>query len=483
MREETQEKEAEKMRTYQDLLKLGENEDQRKDFVFSLINEHKSSDDYKTARDACEYFKNKNVTINEYQKLLYTVTGNAIPDNYSANYKMASGHFRRFVTQEVQYLLGNGITWTDEGTADALGTLKHPFDRQLQDAAKKALWGKVAFGFFDNDHVNVFDILEFAPLYDETNGSLMAGVRFWQVAPGKPLRAVLYEIDGLTKYVWYTDQDSPLVDEPKQAYVHKILSTEADGEEIYDEENYPEFPIIPLWANSEHQSAIIGIREQIDCYDLIKSGFANTVDEASIVYWTLQNAGGMDEVDLAKFLTRMKTLHATTIDEEQSATSHTIDAPFASREALLDRLDADLYRDAMALDTRKIAGGAVTATQIRAAYEDLNAKCDDFEYQVLDFVYGIMAVAGVVDEPTFTRSMVINQSEMIGMIIESGQYLPEDYVTKKILTVLGDGDKIDDVLAEKDIEQMSRFIPPQEPTEPKEVEEEELQEEEEPIEE
>lgn len=467
------------MRTYQDLLKLKDNEDERKEFVFALINEHKSTDDYKTAKDAYEYFCNRNVTINEYQKLLYTVSGNAIPDNYSANYKMASGHFRRFVTQEVQYLLGNGITWNEEGTADTLGTLKHPFDRQLQDAAKKALWGKVAFGFYDVDHVNVFSILEFAPLYDETNGSLMAGVRFWQVAPGKPLRAVLYEVDGLTKYVWYTDQDSPLVDEPKQAYVHTVLTTEADGDEIYDEENYPTFPIVPLWANSEHQSAIVGIREQIDCYDLIKSGFANTVDEASIVYWTLQNAGGMDEVDLAKFLTRMKTLHATTIDEEQTAQSHTIDAPYASREALLNRLDHDLYRDAMALDTRQIASGAVTATQIKAAYEDINAKCDDFEYQVLDFVYGILAVAGIVDDPTFTRSMVVNQSEMIGMVLESGQYLPEDYIVRKVLTILGDGDKADEILMDIDAEQLARFSARQEEPEEEEPIEEEPEEEEE----
>ena len=61
------------MYTYQDLQNLGEREDLRKDFVFSLIKEHKGTKDYRTARDAYEYFCHKNVTINEYQKLLYNV--------------------------------------------------------------------------------------------------------------------------------------------------------------------------------------------------------------------------------------------------------------------------------------------------------------------------------------------------------------------------------------------------------------------------
>lgn len=282
--------------------------------------------------------------------------------------------------------------------------------------------------------------------------------------------------------MWDTNEDSELEDEPKSKYIKGVIHTEADGDIIYDKENYPTFPIVPLWANSEHQSELIGLREQIDCYDLIKSGFANTVDEASIVYWTIQNAGGMDDIDLAKFLKHIKTLHAATVEDGGArAESQMIEAPFASREALLNRLDFDLYRDAMALDTNKIANGAVTATQIRAAYEDLNAKCDDFEYQVLEFINGILAIAGIDDEATFTRSMVVNQEEQIGAILQSAQYLSEDYVTGKILDILGDGDKLEDVIAERDAEQMERFnafeqMTTEEPNEELEEETEQIEE-------
>jgi SPP1 family phage portal protein len=358
----------------------------------------------------------------------------------------------------VQYLLGNGTTWSSKETANKLGNDKYPWDNQLQELAKKALIGGVSFGFFNLDHIDVFSVLEFAPLYDEENGALMAGIRFWQIAEDKPLRATLYEIDGYTDYIWKSSKGEILND--KRPYKLKTRYSEVEGLKIYDGENYPSFPIVPLWANDEHQSEIVGLREQIDCYDLIKSGFANTVDEASIVYWTIQNAGGMDDVDLVKFVERIKTMHAAAVGEDgQGATaqSHQQEAPYASREALLDRLDKDLYRDAMALNTEDVAGGAITATQIRAAYEPLNSKVDDFEYCVLDFIKGILAVAGITDSATFERSIMINSSEEITNLLQGAQYLPDDYVTKKLLAIMGDADQTDEILKQMSAEEIDRM--------------------------
>lgn len=445
------------MITYQDFEKvMDRGDDERMSFVQTVINSHKNSDLYRMAYIADQYNRHLNVTIREYQKILYTVTGQAVPDNYSANFKMACRHFHRFITQENQFLLGNGATWGEKGTDEKLGTDRYPFDTQLQDAGIKALWGGVSFGFWNLDHVEVFSILEFAPIYDEEDGAMKAGVRFWQVDDNKPMRATLYELDGFTEYTWKDGKAEVLAE--KRGYILNVRESEVDGVEIYDEENYPTFPIVPLWANAEHQSELVGLREQIDCYDLIKSGFANTVDESSLIYWTLQNAGGMDDVDLAKFIERIRTVHAAVTDEEGAkAESHMMEAPYESREALLDRLDKDLYRDAMALNTDNIASGAVTATQIEAAYEPLNSKCDDYEYCVMDFVNRILMLAGVEDEVTFTRSKIVNVAENIQTLLQSAQYLPPEYVTKKILTWLGDAELVEDVLEQMAADDLGRF--------------------------
>lgn len=451
--------------TYQDLLNVGDDDFSRMEFVLKAINNHKLSDDYKTAIIADEYNKHKNVTISEYQKILYTVTGKAIPDNFSANFKMACRHFHRFIVQENQFLLGNGASFDSDAIEKKLGNKKKPFDVQLQKAGKAALIQKVSFGFFNLDHVDVFEFKEFVPLWDEEDGALKAGIRFWQIADDKPLRATLYELDGYTEYIWRIGKEAEILT-PKRPYKLKIRSTEADGAEIYDGENYAGFPIVPLWANTEHQSELIGLREQIDCYDLIKSGFANTVDEASFVYWTIQNAGGMDDLDLARFVERMKTLHAAAVEDDGAkAESHQQEVPFASREALLDRLDKDLYKDAMAVDYERIASGAVVTAQIKAAYQDLNAKCDDYEFCIKEFIDGILDIAGLESEVTFTRSMIINAAEDINSVLAGAQYLTSEYITNKILDILGDGDQAEAILKQIDEESLDRFSQnsPQEP--------------------
>lgn len=446
------------MKSFNDLLALGDNESLRKDFIISAIADHKATPEYKIAKDAEMYMKTLNPTIMEYKKLLYTITGEAVPDNFSANHKCASSFFKRFITQENQYLLGNGTSFGEEGTKERLGG--EDFDLQLQKAGRAALVGGLSFGFANLDHIEVFKYTEFKPLWDEEDGSLKAGIRYWQVDDTKPLRATLYELDGYTEYIKRKDEELTILKE-KRPYQQIVAKSEVDGTEILDGQNYPTFPIVPLWGNPEHQSELVTIRSQIDAYDLIKSGFANDLDDASMIYWTITNAGGMDDVDLAQFLERMKVVKAAVVGDDASgnakAEAHTLDVPYQSREAYLTRLEADMYKDAMALDTTQIAAGQVTATQIEAAYEPLNEKVDMFEYCVLEFVHGILDVLGIDDNVTFVRSKMANKAEEINALLAGAEYLSQEYITEKLLTILGDIDKVEEVLNQIADDSMSRM--------------------------
>lgn len=446
------------MKTYQDLVEVGNAEDKRMEFVRAAIDDHKGTEIFKQAVIAEDYNAHRNVTINQFRKLLYTLSGKAVPDNYSANWKMACRFFHIFVVQEVQHLLGNGATWDTKSSKKAKATFGKDFDSRLQELGKDALIGGVAFGFFNLDHLDVFKITEFVPLYDEENGALMAGIRFWQVTSDKPLRATLYEVDGYTDYIWIKNEPSILHE--KRKYVLKLRETPADGTEIYDGENYPSFPIVPLWGNPERQSELVGLREQIDCYDLIKSGFANDLDDASQMYWTIQNAEGMDDIDLAKFLERMKTVKAAVVDDAGAkAEAHTMEVPYNAREVLLARVKRDLYSDAMALDPADIAAGSVTATQIKAAFKPLNSKCDEFEYCIRDFLDSLAVVAGLDEyEVTFTRdNSLINTLEEVQVIATAANFLDQEYIIKKLLTTLGDGDLAEDMIAKLEEKEQERM--------------------------
>ena len=465
------------MITYQDLVEAREKNESMVNFVLAAINEHKNSDEYKQAVVARDYYRGENTTIAQYEKTVRTITGQEVPDRWSPNHKTKRNFFKYFLTQETQFLLGNGITWGDPATDNKVGD---DFDTILQDGVRYARMQGVSFGFWNYDHVEFFKLEEFKPLYDERTSALRAGVRFWQIDQTKPLRATLYEEDGFTEYIWdYRDNQNTegqiLVD--KQSYVQTVRVSEADGLAIVDGENYDGFPIIPLYGSKEHTGLLGGLRDQIDAYDLIKNGFLNDLDTAKI-YWTLQGTGGADDVDLVQFLERLHILHVANLEPGQTATPTTVQVPSESNEAMLNRLERDLFKDAMAFDPATVSNGAVTATQIQAAYEPLNLKCDEIEYCIHQFLKRLLQIAGVEDEATFTRSIMINVSENIQCVIQAGQYLPEDYVTRKILELLGDGDLADELLKQMSADEMERITLPEE--QPEEEQKEPLPFEEEP---
>ena len=456
------------MITYQDLLAVPNNDLDRVEFVRKVINEHSTSADYITAKVGDDYSRGENTTISTYQRTVTLVTGQVVPDRFSPVHRSASKFFKIFVTQLSQYLLGNGATWKSEEIERRLGP---DFDTRLQEATKSAMRGAVSFVFFNKDHVEVFHTFDrkkgcYAPIYDEENGGMAAGVRYWQIDPSKPPRATFYELDGVTEMMWDNKNDpgqswkmvkKGVYIKPKRPYVLRSRVSEADGVEIYAGENYPYFPIVPLWANPEQQSEIVGLRHKIDAYDMIMNGFEDDLDNAQL-YWIIKGAGGMDDPDLMRLLDRLRTIKAVAPADGQDVTPVEVSIPYEARERLLDRLEKQLYKDAMIMNPESLASSAATATQIMAAYTPQNNKADELEFCIDDFIHRLLQVAGLPDEtPTFTRSMIVNAQEEVQTVVLAAEHLDREYVTTKILTLLGDGDKAEEVLRRMDEEDQERL--------------------------
>lgn len=460
------------MNTYQDLLRVGEDATAKGEFCRSAINNFMSSKEYRIAQEGEAYYNKHNITIENYQKWLYTLSGNRVPDLFSANYKLKTLYFRRLVSQQVQYVLGNGVTLQETKNKEKLG---RDFDFKLQTAAKRAMASGRAFGFWNLDHLEVFGFADtpaepgFCPLYDEKSGQLMAGIRFWfkEVGNNNIFRATLYEADGYTEYV-QTDSESVQVLEEKRAYKITTLRTKAGGVEETISENYSVLPIVPLYANDSHESELIGIRECIDCYDLVKSGLANDIDDLSGFFWILENTGGMDDYDLAMFIQRMKTVRASVVDGDSGATAqpHTMEIPTESRRAMLELLRSDLYEDFQALDVKSLSAAAKTTQEIQAAYQSQDNKCADFEYYVTDFVQRILELAGVDDNPTFTWNRVVNQEEQTRMILSAANYLTEEAIIKHLPFLTPE--EADEIIQQRASEGYSAFADQEEETESEE---------------
>lgn len=453
------------MFTYQDLLNIKDDEKDRMAFILDVIAWHKTTDLYKNAVIAYDYFDFQNTTIMQYEKTLTTVTGQIVPDKWSPNHKMVSGYFNFFVTQQNQYLLGNGVTWAKNSNTGKV--LDDDFDNKLQEVGQDALIGGIAFGFRNKDSkgngkLDIFNVTEFAPLYDEETGALRSGVRWWQIDSTKPLRATLYEEDGYTEYIWRISDNgkqSGEVLQPKRAYVINTVTTGVDGTQIVDGENYNSFPIVPLRANRRNkkqgQSELVGIREGIDAYDLIANGYENDLDNAQL-YWIIKGAGGMDDPDLARFLQRLKYNKIAAVGDGQEVDARTIELPYEARVKLLNIIETMLYKNYQALNLDDIKSGSVVNAQIKAAYAPMDLKANAYEYCVLKFINSLLAIAGVEDQATFTRDRIVNTQEEVQTVIMAGDSLTSEYKTRKILTLLGDGDKADEILDQLAADELDR---------------------------
>lgn len=446
------------MKTYQDLERVGKSAGQRIEFVKDAVKLHKASDDYMVAYAAERYYAKHNVTIEKFQKFLYNVMGQKVRDMFSADYKLKTMFFRRFVTQQTQYVLSNGITFENDGTKEKLGK---DFDAKLSTLAKKAMVGGVSFGLWNLDHLDVFGLADtdkepgFVPIYDEETGLLRAGVRYWSI--GETDRWTLYEETGYTEFIQKKNEEAREL-APKTNYKRTRAVTKHGGVESEVGENYPGFPIIPMYANDIRSSELVGIRESIDCYDFIKSGLANAIDDTSGFYWILKNAGGMDDMDIQQFIERMKVVKGANLMDGVEAEAHTLDVPTEARTKMLEILKNDLYEDFQIVNVKELASGNKTATEIRAAYQPMDDKCGDFEYHIRDFIGNLLELLGIEDEPSFKWNRIANQTEEVQMVLAAAAYLDDEAVLKHLSFLTPE--EVDEILKRKDAESLSRMTEP-----------------------
>ena len=430
-----------RMLTYQDFVEAGGAD--REGFVLEAIERHKSGKAYRMARMADAYDRQENTTVNAYVQKVFDITGSKLVDFTASNNKIASNFFHRLNSQRTMYSLGQGVSFTDAGEAGGEDKTKERlgrhFDHDLRTLAYYALIHGVCFGFWNLDRMFVFPLTEFVPLWDECDGTLKAGVRFWRIDQSRPMQAVLYEADGYTRLQGRRDAAGAVGErleavEGKRPYIEKTSYTPADGvEQVVGGENYSALPVVPMWGSRLHQSTLVGMRQAIDSYDLIRSGFANDLTDCAQIYWLVSNAGGMGDKDLQRFLDRLKINHVALVDSDDggNAQAYTQEVPYAARQAYLQSIRDGIYEDFGALDVHTVAAGA-TNDHIDAAYQPMDEEASDFEYQVSEFVQQLLALMGIDDTPVFKRTRISNQREQVDMVMSEAQYLDHETVLRKL---------------------------------------------------
>lgn len=450
------------MKTYNDLLECGENEAKRIAFIEEAIAHHESSEMFAVGRDAGFFYRHIDPDLEVIQKVFYDGEGNPHADEVSSNHKLTSNFFYLFITQMVAYMLGNGVSFDNEEVKKQLGG--SDFDYKMQRLLAYAAVDGESYGLVTESGIVPFcyacklhgDEPYLVPLKDEDDGKIKAAIRYWRLAPDKPLRVTLYELDGFTEYK--EDSDGILVVlKPKDYYRKTSVSNDIQGDYDVKGQNYVEFPIVPLgFING--QSSLIGNRQTLFAYDVVMSGMVNNID-MNTVYWTIKNANGMDDYDNNRFILNLLKSHVLHTDDASEVIPHELSMKHEAHEAVLTQLRKQLFFDFQAVDVERIASGNITTVEIKAAYQNLNLKCDEIEKYLSDFIRGVLRVKGIDEnEPFhFKRPNDINTAEFVTMLVQIAPILGDDTTLKLICETLGLIDEYEQIKAHRDAESMMRF--------------------------
>lgn len=433
------------MLTYQDYEGMSGSDEGKIAAVKKLIEQHRTCEICETARVADLYDAQRNKTIEDFVRKVYNANGMSAKDYTAYSNRIASNFFRRLNKQRCTYSLGNGVTFYQGEDASRNDEIKallgEDFDTDIFDAAYKALIHGVCYVFYDLDHIHAFQAHQFAPLWDEMTGALRAGVRYWRIAPEKPAYAVLYEEDGFAVYRAESGEDYKLY-QSKRAYKLTVAKAPIEPEAtIVGGENYGALPIVPLWGSNLHQSTLVGMRQAIDAYDLIRSGFADDLQDCAQIYWLIENYGGMSDEDLERFRDKLKFMRIAEANTQDGGkiTPYTQEPPYAARVAFLQQMRAGIYEDFGGLDVTNMASGNRTATEINAAYQPLDESADDFEYCVTACIRQLLKLAGVEGaSPTYKRNRISNQSEQVEMVMAEANYLDDQTVLELLPNISPD---------------------------------------------
>lgn len=445
------------MYTYQDLLKRGNDEFRRIEFIKAAIQEHINSPEYRIAEKANAYYRHANPDIANFEKIIYDFMGIAHKDTISTNTKLANAYYPLIIDMGTSHLLANGIAFEDTDLKEQLGS---NFDKVIKDIFTDCRNCGVSYGYYNGNAKKLihFKYTEFKALLDEESGMICAGIRFFRIDAEKPLMVTLYERDGYTEYIQPQGEEMR-VRNAKQRYDGIVYSNAIEGNYSIDADEKSILPIYPMY-NILKQSAIAGNINILFAIDMIDSGLINNLHEADMIYWILQGYGGMDAVDDQNFLVHLLKNHVAHTDNEgQTITPHQINVQYSANEAGAVRLKRMLFDNMRGVMAEVLSAGNLTATAISSAYSAQRLNSGLLEDEVREFLQGIFRIMGEDENAkiSFSYYETINQSEAIQNVLASAQYLGEKVPTRLLASLNGVIDDLDSIEEEKAENEMAQF--------------------------
>lgn len=215
-----------------------------------------------------------------------------------------------------------------------------------------------------------------------------------------------------------------------------------DTEEVTElnriEHRFGEVPFIEFDNNDLKTSDLDNVKELIDVYDKVFSGFVNDIEDIQEVIFVLSDYGGTDLDEFLKGLKKYKTVDMQSSGEDKSGLSTiTIDIPVEARNTLLSMTEKQIYVQGQGVDPNPEKFANTSGVALKFLYTLLELKCGLMETEFrLGFGKLVRLICKHLEfnpkkiNQTWTRNMITNDTEISEIIKNSVGIVSEKTLRK-----------------------------------------------------
>lgn len=372
----------------------------------------------------------------------------------TADNRIPSNFYKLLVNQKAAYAFTEKVTF-DTGNDDLNSlitqTLGDSFRKKCKSLCVQAANASVGWlHYWKGDdgkfHYAVIDAKQVIPVWTrDLEKELYAVLRTYAMIDETDGDTyIIYEIwtaDRCESFRRRSDLDFDALDYFCQYLVIDIDTGTEEYQPVYTH-GFEEVPFIFFNNNDEGTNDLRDIKELIDAYDKVFSGFLNDLEDIQELIFIITNYGG-DADNALQILQEMKTKKIINVesegaDDKSGVSTLAIEIPVAARKEMLDITRRAIFEQGMGIDPDPQNFGNSSGVALQYLYSLLELKTGmmetEFEVSFNRLARAILKFYGKTSEKleqTWTRTSVTNDSEMADIAQKSKGVISDETIVRK----------------------------------------------------
>lgn len=369
----------------------------------------------------------------------------------NADNRIPSNFYGLLVNQKASYLFSDpplfdvGRKSDNERIAEALGDGYAKACKSLCINASNAAvaWAHVWKGEDGGFRYGVVPSTQVIPVWSsDLERRLIAVLRTYNIVDDAGVTYSVYEYWTDTECVAYQRREDAGLDYlfPYRMFMVFDLDTGAMQPSNQFKHGWGETPFIPFFNNECHTSDLDMVKELIDAYDKVFSGFLNDLEDIQEVIYVLSGYGGQDLKEFVKDLKESKAIKLDIGDEggRPGVETLTINIPVEAREKMLTITRKAIFEQGQGIDPDPQNFGNSSGVALKFLYSLLELKGSLLETEfrlgfgrLVRLICRHLGIKAKKINQTWTRTAVSNDAELADIAAKSAGVISQRTILRR----------------------------------------------------